>query len=50
MTTHDINHTFKHDFSDHEHLSRFRNHFLIVMIFRHSLFDVEFITIFKKTP
>ena len=48
MTTHDINHTCKHDFIDLEHLSRFRNHILIVMIFRHSSFDVNFVTIFKN--
>ena len=50
MTTHDINHTCKHGFIDLQHLSRFRNHILIVMIFRLSPFDVEIITIFKLTP
>ena len=50
MTNHDINHTCKQDFVDVEHLSRFRYDVLIVMIFRYSPFDVEFITIFKMTP
>ena len=55
MTTYDINQDFhdenptcKDDFIDLEHLSRFRNHILIVMIFRYSSFDVDFMTIFKK--
>ena len=50
MTTHDINNTCKHNFIDLEHLSRFRNQILIVMIFRHSSFDVNFLTIFKNDP
>ena len=33
---HDINHTFKHDFIDLEHLSRIHGYILIVMIFWHS--------------
>ena len=44
---HDINHTCKHAFIDLEHLSRFRRHILIVMIFRHPPFDVDFVTIVK---
>ena len=39
---HDINHTCKLDFTDMEHLSRFRSHILIVMIFRQSPFVVDF--------
>ena len=47
MTTHGINHTCKHDFINLEHLSRFHNHILIVMILRYFSFDVDPITIFK---
>ena len=44
----DGNPTRKQDFIDPEHLSRFRSHILIVMTFRYSPFDVDFVTIFKK--
>ena len=47
---HERNPTCKHDFIDLEQLSRFRNHILIVMIFRYSSFDVDFVTIFKMMP
>ena len=47
MTAHDGKPACEHDFIDLEHLSRFRNRILIAMIFRHSPFDVEFVTIFK---
>ena len=50
MTTHEINLTCKHDFLDLEHLSNFRNDFLIVLIFRYFSFDADLITIFKMTP
>ena len=45
---HKGNPTCKHGFIDLEHLSRFRSHTLIVMIFRYSSFDVDFVTIFKN--
>ena len=35
---------------DLEHFSRFRKHILIVMILRHSPFDVDFVTIFGMMP
>ena len=44
---HDKNHTCEHNFIDLEHLSRFRSYILIVIIFRHSPFDVDFITTFE---
>ena len=44
----DANPTRKHDFIDPEHLSRFRSQILIVIVFRHSPFDVDFVTLFKK--
>ena len=44
------NPTCKHDFIDLEHLSRFRNYILIVMIFRYSSFDVDFVIIFEMMP
>ena len=37
-------------FVDLEHLSRFRSYILIVMIFRYSSFEVDFVTIFKMMP
>ena len=43
---HDINHTCEHDFIDLEHLSRFPSHIWIAIIFRHSPFDVDFVTFF----
>ena len=46
----DIKPTFKHDFIAFELLSRFRSHILIVMIFRYSPFDVDFVTVFEKMP
>ena len=47
---HDENPTCKHDFIDLGNLSSFRSHILIVMIFRHLPFDVDFVTIFKVMP
>ena len=47
---HDGNPTCEHDFTDLEHLSRFRNHILIVMIFGYSSFDVDFVTFFEMVP
>ena len=44
----DGNPTRKHDFFDSDDLSTFRSHILFVMIFRHSPFDVDFVTIFKN--
>ena len=40
----------KHDFIDLTLLSRFRSHILIVIIFRYSPFDADFVTIFKMMP
>ena len=47
MTTHDINHTCKHGFTDFYLLSRICNYILIVMIFSAFPFDVDFVIIFK---
>ena len=47
---HDGNPTCKHDFIDLEHLSRFRNHILIVMIFLYSSYDFDFVTFFNRMP
>ena len=47
---HDGNRTCKHDFIDLEHLSRFSNHLLIVMTFRYTPFDVDFVIILKMMP
>ena len=43
-----MNHACKQDFHNLEHLSRFHNHILIVMIFRHFSFEVCFVTIIKN--
>ena len=48
--SHDGNPTRKDDFLDLEHLSRSRNYILIVMIFRYSSFDVDFVTLSKMMP
>ena len=42
-----MKHACKHDFIIPEHLSSFHNHILVVMVLRHILFDVVYITIFK---
>ena len=47
---HDGNPTCEHEFIDLGNLSRFRTHILIVMIFRYSSFDVDFVTIFIMMP
>ena len=43
-----MNHACKHDFLDLHNLSRFHDHFLIVMTFRYFSFEVCFVTIIKS--